>query len=153
MSVGMEGLPILARSRMSPSPIRPWEAASRTPASMISNSRATFVGGAKGGYFFESRPWLGLETEVYTLKPNVKHRRLWEARPQAAVFATNIRTIPLRLTTWAVNLIIRSPSMSDVFQPYGGIGYGLFFATGSQDGQSNTHISPGFNSSQAPGMC
>ncbi|HLZ34007.1 MAG TPA: outer membrane beta-barrel protein [Nitrospira sp.] len=34
--------------------------------------------------------------------------------------------------------------MSDVFQPYGGIGYGMFFATGSKNGQSTTQINPGF---------
>ena len=28
---------------------------------------------------------------------------------------------------------------------YGGMGYGLFFANSSKDGQSNTPLSPGFN--------
>ena len=60
------------------------------------------------------------------------------------VFAANLQATPLRLSVWAVDLIIRSPSLSEVFQPYGGIGYGLFFATGSKDGQSNTQINPGF---------
>lgn len=60
------------------------------------------------------------------------------------VFADNIPNTSLRLSVWAVNLIIRSPSMSEVFQPYGGIGYGLFFATGSEGGLTNTQINPGF---------
>lgn len=35
--------------------------------------------------------------------------------------------------------------MSDVFQPYGGMGYGMFFASSSKDGSSNVQISPGLN--------
>jgi len=107
--------------------------------------KSTFVGGAKAGYFFEGRPWLGLETDVYTLKPTVKSQTVVGGTSSGTVFAENIGPIPLQLTTWAVDLIIRSPSLSEVFQPYGGMGYGLFFATSSKDGQSNTHISPGFN--------
>jgi opacity protein-like surface antigen len=35
--------------------------------------------------------------------------------------------------------------MSEVFQPYGGMGYGMFFATSSKKGTSNVHVSPGLN--------
>lgn len=111
---------------------------------MISNSRVLSSGG-KGGYFFETRPWLGLETELYTMKPDVKSQTIVGGTTTGRVFADNIGSIPLRLTTWAANLIIRSPSMSEVFQPYGGMGYGLFFASSSKNGQSNVQISPGFN--------
>jgi opacity protein-like surface antigen len=100
--------------------------------------------GAKGGYFFESRPWLGVETDLYTLKPDVKQQTIVGGTASGRVFADSIGPSSLRLSVWAVNLIIRSPSMSEVFQPYGGIGYGLFFATGSEGGLSNTQISPGF---------
>lgn len=107
--------------------------------------KSTFVGGAKGGYFFESRPWLGLETDVYTLKPTVKTQTVVGGTSSGTVFAENLGPIPLQLTTWAIDLIIRSPSLSEVFQPYGGMGYGLFFASSSKNGQSNLNISPGFN--------
>ena len=107
--------------------------------------KSTFVGGAKGGYFFESKPWLGLETDVYTLKPTVKSQTVIGGTSSGTVFAENIGPIPLQLTTWAIDLIIRSPSLSEVFQPYGGMGYGLFFASSSKNGQSNLNISPGFN--------
>ena len=103
-----------------------------------------FLGGVKGGYFFESRPWLGIETDLYTLKPDVKEQTIVGGTASGTVFADNIPNTSLRLSVWAVNLIIRSPSMSEVFQPYGGIGYGLFFATGSEGGQTNTQINPGF---------
>jgi opacity protein-like surface antigen len=102
------------------------------------------LGGVKGGYFLESRPWLGIETELYSMKPDVKQQTIVGGTASGNLFAGNIPTTSLRLSVWAANLIIRSPSMSDVFQPYGGIGYGLFFATGSQGGQSNTQINPGF---------
>ncbi|MEP6958201.1 MAG: outer membrane beta-barrel protein [Nitrospirota bacterium] len=107
--------------------------------------KGSFVGGAKGGYFFEERRWLGLEMDVYSLKPNVKSQTVVGGTPSGRVFADNIGTIPLRLTTWAVNIIIRSPSLDEVFQPYGGMGYGLFFANTSNDGLSDTRVSPGFN--------
>jgi hypothetical protein len=107
--------------------------------------KSSFIGGGKAGYFFEGRPWLGLETDVYTLNSTVKAQTIVGGTSSGAVFAQNIGPIPLQLTTWAVDLIIRSPSLSEVFQPYGGMGYGLFFATSSMDGVSNAHISPGFN--------
>ncbi|HEY9526482.1 MAG TPA: porin family protein [Anaerolineales bacterium] len=106
--------------------------------------KSGLLGGVKGGYFFESRPWLGLETELYTLKPDVKQQTILGGTTSGSVFAANIPSTSLRVSVWAVNLVIRSPSMSEVFQPYGGVGYGLFFATGSQRGQSNTQINPGF---------
>ena len=106
--------------------------------------KTSLVGGAKAGYFFAARPWLGVETDLYTLKPSVKQQVIVGGTSSGQVFADNLPGIPLRLTTWALNIIIRSPSMGEIFQPYGGMGYGLFFATSSKDGQSNTHISPGF---------
>ena len=107
--------------------------------------RSGLVAGVKGGYFFAARPWLGFETDVYTLTPDVKQQTLVGGTTAGRVFADNLRSIPLRLTTWAANIIIRSPSMSEVFQPYGGMGYGLFFVSSSKGGESNVHISPGFN--------
>jgi len=103
------------------------------------------TGGAKGGYFFVNHPWLGLETDVYTLTPDVKTQTVVGGTASGRVFADTLPRIPLRLTTWTGNIIIRSPSMSEVFQPYGGMGYGMFFATSSRNGTSNVHISPGLN--------
>lgn len=111
------------------------------------------LGGVKGGYFFEKRPWLGIETDLYTLKPDVKQQTIVGGTASGNVFADNMPTTSLRLTVWTVNLIIRSPSMSDVFQPYGGIGYGLFFATGSLGGSRTHKLILDFSSSRAPGMC
>src|ERR1044071_607123 len=107
--------------------------------------KSSLVGGVKAGYFFISRPWLGLETDVFTLKPDVKQQVVVGGTAGGRVFADTLQRIPLRLTTWAANLIIRSPSMSEVFQPYGGMGYALFVANSSQAGESTVHLSHGFN--------
>jgi opacity protein-like surface antigen len=106
--------------------------------------KSGLLGGVRAGYFLESRPWLGLETDLYTQKPDIKQQTILGGTASGNVFATSIPETSLRVSVLAANLVIRSPSMSEVFQPYGGVGYGLFFATGSQGGQSNTQISPGF---------
>lgn len=110
------------------------------------------TGGAKGGYFFVNHPWLGLETDVFTLTPDVKTQTVVGGTASGRVFADTLPRIPLRLTTWTANIIIRSPSMSEVFQPYGGMGYGMFFATSSKNGTSNVHVSPGLNLLPGLGM-
>ncbi len=144
MSVGMEAFPLLARCRTSPSPMRLWEAASRTLASMISNSSLVSLGVSRGAISLSRVLGWDIETDLYTQKPDVKQQTIVGGTAQAVCLPQVSPTTSLRLTVWTVNLIIRSPSMSDVFQPYGGIGYGLFFATGSEGGQSNTQINPGF---------
>ena len=106
--------------------------------------KTTLTGGIKAGYFFVARPWLGIETDVYTLKPDVKQQVIVGGTSSRTVFADDLPTIPLRLTTWAFNIIVRSPSIGDIFQPYGGLGFGLFVANSSKDGISTTHLSPGF---------
>ncbi len=105
----------------------------------------SLAGGLKAGYFFAERPWLGIEGDVFTLKPDVKQQDVVGGRARGPVFVDTLQGIPLRLTTVAANIIIRSPSMSDVFQPYGGMGYALFLAHSSQGGESNLHLSHGFN--------
>ena len=107
--------------------------------------KGSMVGGVKAGYFFENRPWLGLEGDVFTLKPDVKQQVVVGGTASGRVFADTLQRIPLQVTTTAANLIIRSPSMSEVFQPYGGMGYALFIATSRQADESNVHLAHGFN--------
>ena len=130
---------------MSPCPIRPSAAASATLVSMISNSNPVWWGVSRAAISLSPAPGLGIETDAYTMTPDIKQQTIVGGTSSGRVFADSIQTTPLRLTTWTANIIIRSPSMSEVFQPYGGMGYGLFFATSSQSGTSNVHISPGFN--------
>jgi opacity protein-like surface antigen len=98
------------------------------------------VFGAKVGYFFEAYPWLGFETEAYTLKPDVKQQTIVGGTTSGRVFADTLSDTSLRLTPWVLNIIIRSPSISERFYPYGGMGYGLFFTS-----SSNLHIDNGLN--------
>ena len=100
--------------------------------------------GVRGGYFPQTRPWLGFEADLYTQKPDVKQQTIVGGTSSGNVFATSIQDTSLRVTVLAANLVVRSPSLSEVFQPNGGIGYGLFFSTGSKGGQSSTQINPGF---------
>jgi opacity protein-like surface antigen len=103
------------------------------------------VGGVKVGYMFADRPWLGIEADVFTLKPDVKQQDVVGGKARGPAFVDTLRGIPLRVTTMAANIIIRSPSMSDVFEPYAGMGYAIFLANSSQGGESNLHVSHGFN--------
>jgi opacity protein-like surface antigen len=106
--------------------------------------KSGLVGGVKAGYFFNARPWLGIETDLFTRKPDVKQQTIFGGTTTGRVFADNLPTTNLRLTTWALDIIIRSPTMGDIFQPYGGMGYALFLANSSQGGHSDTHVTPGF---------
>ena len=56
------------------------------------------LGGVKGGYFFESRPWLGIETDLYTMKPDVKQQTIVGGTSSGSVFAANMPTTSLRLS-------------------------------------------------------
>jgi hypothetical protein len=103
------------------------------------------VFGAKVGYFLETYSWLGIETEAYTLKPDVKQQTIVGGTTSGRVFADTLRDTSLRLTPWVVNIIIRSPSISERFYPYAGMGYGLFFTSSSKGGDSNLHIDNGLN--------
>jgi outer membrane protein W len=104
------------------------------------------AGGLKAGYFFSSRPWLGIEADAFTLNPKVKQQGVVSGSTRGPVLVDTLQEIPLRLTTVAANIIIRSPSLSEDFQPYAGMGYAVFIAQSSQGGgESNLHLSHGFN--------
>lgn len=105
----------------------------------------SLAGGVKAGYFFAERPWLGIEADVFTLQPDVKQQDVVGGKTRGPVFVDTLRGIHLRLTTVAANIVIQSPSMSDVFKPYAGMGYAVFLAHSTQEGEGNLHVSHGFN--------
>ncbi len=100
--------------------------------------------GAKAGYFFESRHWMGVETEVFRTQPNITQQTVIGGIPGRA-FADTLPGTHVDLTTWALNIIIREPSLSESLQPYGGVGPALFFASASNGSSSSTVVSPGVN--------
>jgi opacity protein-like surface antigen len=87
--------------------------------------------GAKLGYF-PAHGWFGLEADVFNTTPHIKN-------------LGGIPGVPLRVTTMAVNFIMRYPGLS--VQPYVGIGAGLILARlgGSATTQSDTDVTSGFN--------
>jgi opacity protein-like surface antigen len=89
--------------------------------------------GAKAGYYFDSLKWLGLETEVFNTTPNVKQQNYTLA-------GVNIGTGPgvnSRVLVWApVNIVVRY--QAGAFEPYAGVGLGVFFSHFSQAGSSSS---------------
>ena len=96
--------------------------------------------GAKLGYYFDSLKWLGVETEVFNSTPHVKQQDL-------ILGGTNLGTIPginLRVLTWApVNIVVRYQAGD--FEPYAGVGLGVFFSHLSAQGFSSSSTDVGLN--------
>ena len=84
----------------------------------------SFSVGLRGGYWFETLPWLGIAGDVSYFKPDAS----------LFFFAEDIDVTPL-----SALLMLRAPLFkSDEFpngrlQPYGGIGPGLFITSYSED--------------------
>lgn len=95
--------------------------------------------GARVGYFFPKHEWFGFETEAFTTQLNITQQTVVGGVP-GKVFADTLPGSRIRLTTWAMNAIVRSPSLVAELEPYGGIGPALFFSTNGE-----THASLGVN--------
>lgn len=95
--------------------------------------------GARVGHFFSGREWFGLETEVYSTQLNITQQTVVGGVP-GKVFADTMAGSHTQLTTWAVNAIVRSPSLVAELEPYGGIGPALFFSS-----HGDTHTNIGIN--------
>lgn len=98
--------------------------------------------GGKVGYFLPSVNWLGIETELYNTTPHIKQQPA-----TASAFGVSIpgtfTGVNLRVLTWGINAIVRYPGK--MFQPYAGVGLGVFFANASFQGQSDSDTAPGLN--------
>ena len=99
--------------------------------------------GAKAGYFFQDRKWLGLETEVFTFTPNITQQPIIVGQPGQPAFGATIPGSHLRVTTWALNVMTRDTT-TERFNPYGGLGLGLFYVY-SRDHPGKFSASPGLN--------
>lgn len=128
----------------------------------------TAVYGAKVGYFFtrEGYSWLGLELDAFTSKPDIKPgnistrhditftpkdtsinspcRQTGTDCPQTVINngTLNVRESSLRVATLTANLIARYPGKW--FQPYAGVGGGVFYFTGSGQFEGRQYA-PGVN--------
>ncbi len=92
--------------------------------------------GAKAGYFFEQRKYLGLAADIYTATPNMKQQFVIVGTAptrtnSSGTFATVVPGAHIRVTTLAFNVIARDAN-NQGFEPYGGAGP-AFFWTQSKD--------------------
>lgn len=111
--------------------------------------------GGKMGHYFEAVRWLGVETEAFTATPHVMAGTLAINTNSSSVgtFSEAQTGLNLRVTTWAFNVLIRYPG--ERFQPYAGMGPGIFFGHVKGTGLScnNTCQGPAVDaSSTSPGL-
>lgn len=112
----------------------------------------SFLYGAKLGHYFEGTPWLkdkfggkswlGVETEIFNTTPHIGQQS------QTSSFVSTPTVSPgatLRVLTWAMNVVARYPG--ERWQPYVGIGLGIYFAHLSDKsvGESQSSTTPGLN--------
>ena len=114
--------------------------------------------GAKLGYYFDSIKWLGVETEVFNSTPHLKQQTptatvppgfVFVAPPSCAGSQSCSVTTPgqsVRVLTWApINIVVRYQAGG--FEPYAGIGMGVFFANlkDGASGESSSSTNVGLN--------
>lgn len=106
--------------------------------------------GAKVGYYFETLPWLGVETEVFTSSPNLKQQVVTDRAPGVGTFQYNQPGAHIQATTVAANLVARY--QMGAFEPYVGVGPGIFFIRSSHpsygtgmSGYVDADVRPGLN--------
>ncbi|HEU4387858.1 MAG TPA: outer membrane beta-barrel protein [Blastocatellia bacterium] len=99
--------------------------------------------GGKIGYFFPGVNWLGIETELYNTTPHVKQQSVTASGFGVTVPLGTAPGFNLRVLTWGINAVVRYPG--NTFQPYAGVGLGVFFAEAKFQGQSESDTAPGLN--------
>lgn len=101
--------------------------------------------GAKLGYYFDSMKWLGVETEVFNSTPHLKQQDATVSFGGASGTGT-FSGQDVRVLNWApVNIVVRH--QMGQFEPYAGIGVGVFFAntTDGASGESSSSTNVGLN--------
>ncbi len=99
--------------------------------------------GGKLGYYFPNLQWLGVETEVFYARPSFKDQTVSGTGPGGPSSLTTLGAT-LDVVTWALNGVVRYPGKR--FQPYAGLGLGIFFAElGLATGSSSDNGVPGLN--------
>ena len=133
-----------------------WGAGGSTVSGNDLSLQNSVMYGAKAGYYFDSlktmQPpaWqhfrLGVETEVFNSTPHVKQQD-WIIGGQSLGAFIGTGTIPglnFRVLTWApVNIVVRY--QAGAFEPYAGVGLGVFFSNLSTDSFSSSSTDVGLN--------
>lgn len=127
-----------------------WSAGGSTVSGNDLSLQNSLMYGAKAGYYFDSLKWqkfnLGVETEAFNATPHVKQQD-WIIGGQSLGAFLGTGTIPglnFRVLTWApVNIVVRY--QAGAFEPYAGVGLGVFFSHLSADGFSSSSTDVGLN--------
>jgi opacity protein-like surface antigen len=101
--------------------------------------------GAKLGYYFDSIKWLGVETEVFNSTPHLKQQDVTVSFGGASATG-NFSGQSVRVLNWApINIVVRHQMGG--FEPYAGVGMGVFFANlkDGASGESTSSTSVGLN--------
>lgn len=102
----------------------------------------SFLFGAKIGYFSQSVRWFGVEAEIFHTTPHVKQQAVTVTGPGGSVTVPGVPGQYFSMWTLAPNLVFRYPGKR--FQPYVGVGPGIFFArlkdAQTEDSQSSTRL-------------
>jgi opacity protein-like surface antigen len=101
--------------------------------------------GAKLGYYFDSMKWLGVETEVFNSTPHLKQQDVTLSAGGASATA-NFPGQYVRVLNWApINIVVRY--QMGQFEPYAGVGMGVFFANlkDGASGESSSSTAVGLN--------
>lgn len=117
-----------------------WSLGGATASGNDLSLQTSFVYGAKLGYYFDRLKWLGIETEVFNATPHLNQQNV-------LINGVNLGTLPgisNRVLTWApVNVIVRY--QAGKFEPYFGLGLGVFFSHLSASGFSSSSTDVGLN--------
>lgn len=102
--------------------------------------QTSLVYGGKLGYYFDQLKWLGIETEVFNATPHLNQQNV-------ILNGFSVGTLPgisNRVLTWApVNVVVRL--QAGKFEPYLGVGLGVFFSHLSASGFSSSSTDVGLN--------
>ncbi len=117
-----------------------WTYGSATGTGNDVSQQKSLMYGAKLGYYFDSVKWLGVETEVFNSTPKIESQKY-------TVNSTSIGTLAgadHRVLMWApVNVVVRY--QAGAFEPYAGIGMGVFFSKISALNLSSSATDIGLN--------
>jgi opacity protein-like surface antigen len=107
-------------------------------------SQNSLVYGAKAGYYFDSLKLqnfnLGVETEIFNSTPHIKQQEF----TFGGVPVGTLRGLTNRVLTWApVVVLVRY--QAGAFEPYAGVGLGVFFSRLARDTDSSSSTDVGLN--------
>jgi opacity protein-like surface antigen len=127
-----------------------WSAEGATVSGSDLSLQNSLMYGAKAGYYFDSLKWqnfnLGVETEVFNATPHLKQQD-WIIEGQSLGASLGVGTIPglnFRVLTWApANIVVRY--QAGAFEPYAGVGLGVFFSHLSSGSFSSSSTDVGLN--------